>query len=138
MNKVYSYIRLIVDDVFFNYMAILSSAGITAGFLMRDFSYWWIPAVICFLLVGRYADEVENRNGSLYKIEYKNLLNQRELTKAQLDEMAKILTERRYKYSWKADYSFDDYKEQWQETDSSNCNICGYAMQGCVCKPMIN
>ncbi len=136
MNKVYSYIRLIVDDVFFNYMAILSSAGITAGFLMRDFSYWWIPAVICFLLVGRYADEVESQNSSLYDMSYEDLMELTELTEAQLDEMTKVLATK-HNYI-KIATSFDEYKEQWQEAESLNCNTCGYVTQGCVCKPMIN
>ena len=129
-------VKNMISDTYFNYLAILSSAGITAGFLVRDFSYWWIPAVICFLLVGRYADEVESQNNSLYNMSYEDLMELTELTEAQLDEMTKVLATK-YNYINIAT-SFDEYKEQWQETDSSNCNTCGYVTQGCVCKPMIN
>ena len=65
MNKVYSSIKCIIDDTYFNYLAIFVSAGITAGLLVRDLSYWWVPAVICFLLVGRYADKREDERISI-------------------------------------------------------------------------
>ena len=129
-------VKSIVSDTYFNCFAIVLSAGITLGFITRDFSYWWIPAVICFLLVGRYADEVESQNNSLYNMSYEDLMELTELTEAQLDEMTKVLATK-YNYINIAT-SFDEYKEQWQETDSSNCNTCGYVTQGCVCKPMVN
>ena len=35
--------------------------------------------------------------------------------------------------------SFDEYKEDWTEPVYHDfCNTCGYAMQGCVCKAVVN
>jgi len=35
--------------------------------------------------------------------------------------------------------SFDEYKEEWTEyVHHDFCNTCGYAMQGCVCKAVVN
>tara|TARA_R110002020_G_scaffold6344_2_gene26716 strand:+ start:974 stop:1393 length:420 start_codon:yes stop_codon:yes gene_type:complete len=128
-------VKSIVSDTYFNCFAILLSAGITLGFFTRDFSYWWIPAVICFLLVGRYADELEDtKNKSLCNITYDELRQMESLSDTHLDEMAKHV-----KNTWHTDYSYgswQDYKETYEETDSSNCNTCGYV--ACVCKPIVN
>ena len=131
-------VKSIVSDTYFNCFAIVLSAGITLGFITRDFSYWWIPAVICFLLVGRYADELEDiKNKSLCNITYDELKQMESLSDTQLDEMAKHV-----KTTWRTDWSpnfygsWQDYKETYEETDSSNCNTCGYV--ACVCKPVVN
>ena len=131
-------VKSIVSDTYFNCFAILLSAGITLGFITRDFSYWWIPAVICFLLVGRYADELEDiKNKSLCNITYDELKQMESLSDTQLDEMAKhVKTTCRTDWSPNFYGSWQDYKETYEETDSSNCNTCGYV--ACVCKPVVN
>ena len=135
-------VKSLMSDTFFNCFAILLSAGITAGFLMRDFSYWWIPAVICFLFIGRFVDEVEEEKMELLKNDYKHWSKQKHLTEAQLDVMAKdVLDKIKFREDWREYEKLDawqDYKCLYEETDSSNCNICGYATQGCVCKPVVD
>ena len=137
-------VKSIVSDTYFNCFAILLSAGITLGFITRDFSYWWIPAVICFLLVGRYADELEDiKNKSLCNITYDELKQMDSLSDTHLDELAKIVANKwtvpSSSSAWHTDWSYgswQDYKETYEETDSSNCNTCGYV--ACVCKPVVN
>jgi fatty acid desaturase len=49
-----------IKDRFLNWVAILSCIGFTAGMLLKGLPYWWIGALIAFLLIGfNYEEEDE-------------------------------------------------------------------------------
>ena len=109
------------NDIFLYWTVTVFVLAITAGMYLKHIDYWFIGAVIVFLLVGYYFDiaeqEQNHKTSVLHKSDYK-------MQYQAPDEP-----------DWEAEAEIASIEDSWDS--NINCNNCKNEIyQICMCKPV--
>jgi len=119
------------NDIFLYWTVTVFVLAITAGMYLKHIDYWFIGAVIVFLLVGYYfdiAEQEQNHKTSVFdKSDYKMQYQAPDEPDWEAEAAISAIED-----------SWDDYDKMWES--KVNCNKCKNEvyLHVCMCKPVVN